>query len=510
VADDAGSEGRYALIVATSEYREAKLGRLRAPAADADRLAAVLGHPEIGGFAVEVLKDAEERDLRRRLAGFFANRRTTDVLLLHVSCHGVKDERGDLYLAATDTELGLLGATGVSAAWLNDQITGSRSRRKVLLLDCCFSGSFPIGSRHRAGTSVDVPSQFEGHGRGLAVITASNAMEYAFEGDQVSGEEEPSYFTDAVLEGLETGRADRDQDQWISVQELYDFVYDRVRDRTTSQNPTIKSELQGPLYLARSRYHEPVEATPPEPVAEPEAEPEPEPALQPEPPKPPPPVFTPQPRPPRRRPWPIVAAGAAVIAVAAAVLIASSGGGGGGGTPPSNTPDPTTTPERPTAQISAKARLTSYLPPSVAKGCDYTDAEGARPRALAIARCIPEGYSVEYWLHTSRSTMDKHYDQDLDVAQNGSPNGADPYQHVSGACTRPTGSSTYDTVTWANGRVLCQWDANPQPSQSVTWTDTRSSIWGDLLGETDAYQAFKDRFHTRESSLERSAAALND
>jgi outer membrane biosynthesis protein TonB len=256
---DAASDGRYALIVATGEYREPRFRPLRAPAADADRLAGVLGNPGIGGFAVEVLKDAEERDLRRRIAAFFRDRQTTDVLLAHFSCHGVKDERGELYLAATDTELDLLGATGVSAAWLNDQITGSRSRRIVLLLDCCFSGSFPIGRRARGGEGVDVPGQFEGHGRGVAVITASSAMEYAFEGDEVSGAEQPSYFTDAVVEGLETGRADRDQDRLISVQELYDYVYDRVRELSPGQNPNIKSELQGPLYLARSTYRAPVE-----------------------------------------------------------------------------------------------------------------------------------------------------------------------------------------------------------------------------------------------------------
>ena len=81
-----------------------------------------------------------------------------------------------------------------------------------MLLGCCFSGSFPLGVRARAGGDISVPDQFQGDGRGLAVITGSSEMEYAYEGDHLSGEGQPSFFTEAVVEALETGKADRDQD----------------------------------------------------------------------------------------------------------------------------------------------------------------------------------------------------------------------------------------------------------------------------------------------------------
>ena len=252
------AEVRQALIVATADYVDPKLQRLRAPAADAERLAGVLGDSAIGGFDVEIAVNPEERDLRRKVALFFSNRRPDDLLFLHLSCHGVKDAHGDLYLAATDTELELLSATGVPAAWLNEQLSRTRSRRTVVLLDCCFSGSFPFGARARAGGDVSVPDQFAGHGRGLAVITASSAMEYAYEGDSLSGEGQPSFFTEAVADALATGEADRDGDQLISIQELYDYVYDRVRVKSPAQTPNLKSELEGPLYIARSVYQAPV------------------------------------------------------------------------------------------------------------------------------------------------------------------------------------------------------------------------------------------------------------
>jgi uncharacterized caspase-like protein len=139
--------GRYALIVAVANYRDSKFRQLRAPAADADRLAVVLGDSEIGDFQVEVTKDEKEPQLRRRIARFFGNRRPEDLLFVHFSCHVVNDDHGGLYLAACDTEMDLLDATAISSTWLNEQIEHSRSKRILLLLDCCFSGAFPPRAR---------------------------------------------------------------------------------------------------------------------------------------------------------------------------------------------------------------------------------------------------------------------------------------------------------------------------------------------------------------------------
>ena len=249
---------REALIVAVSDYRDPKLSKLRSPATDADRLAAVLRDPEIGGFDVELVADPEVQELRRRLATFFGvDRRPDDLLLVHFSCHGVKDQGGELHLAAADTQEDLLDATGIDASWLNGRIGRCRSKRIVVLLDCCFSGSFPFGARARAGAAVDVEAHLEGRGR--AVITASNAMEYAYEGDELTGKGQPSVFTDAVVEGLATGKADRDHDRRISIQELYDYVFDRVKETQPSQTPNMMSTLEGPLHIARSSYEPPVE-----------------------------------------------------------------------------------------------------------------------------------------------------------------------------------------------------------------------------------------------------------
>ncbi|GAA3439755.1 caspase family protein [Kutzneria kofuensis] len=94
---------REALIIATGAYEHDALRDLRSAAVDATALAAVLADPEIGAFSVDVLRDGKAHEVRSRIEDFFADRRPGDVRLLHLSCHGLKGESGDLYFTASDT-----------------------------------------------------------------------------------------------------------------------------------------------------------------------------------------------------------------------------------------------------------------------------------------------------------------------------------------------------------------------------------------------------------------------
>ena len=245
---------RSALIVANYDYEDPGLQLLRAPARDAEALARVLRDPEIGGFEVRTVLNQPAHVANLAVEEFFAERRPDDLLVLHFSGHGVKDDSGELYFATTDTQLRRLGSTTLSAGFVNRQMSRSRSRRVVLLLDCCYAGAFERGMVPKADKAVHIEEQFGGRGR--AVITASGAMEYAFENAELTATSElrPSVFTRAVVEGLETGDADRDQDGYVGLDELYDYIYDRVHEVTPNQTPGKWTfAIQGELHIARRR-----------------------------------------------------------------------------------------------------------------------------------------------------------------------------------------------------------------------------------------------------------------
>ncbi|MFE2686225.1 caspase, EACC1-associated type [Streptomyces mirabilis] len=244
--------GRYALLVATGRYDDPELSRLRSPAQDVRELKAVLEHPEVGGFdQVTVLEDACRQDVADAVEAVLADRQPGDLVLLHFSCHGVQDPWGRLHLATTDTRRGRLTASSLAADDLNRLLEHSRAHAKVLLLDCCYSGSFAAGLRPRAGGTDVLSGQFAA--RGYVVLTASSALEYAFEGEVLSLDSpRPSVFSGAVVSALTSPETDRDGDGWISVSDLHAHVYSTVRART-QQTPTYFAHgVQGEIRLARA------------------------------------------------------------------------------------------------------------------------------------------------------------------------------------------------------------------------------------------------------------------
>jgi len=257
-----GDSRRSALIVATYDYDDARLKKLRTPERDAEALARVLGDPNVGNFEVDFSVNEPDALLRRKIGAFFRGRDRADMLLLHFSCHGVKDDDGSLYFATQDTQLEDLDATAIGADFVNRQMTKSRSCRIVLTLDCCYSGAFAKGMAHRADPGMHIGERFDGRGR--VVLTASNSMQFAFEDDEVEDDASPSIFTSALVGGLESGEADRDHDSFVTIDELYDYVFERVRDRTPNQTPgkwTYGEE--GRFYIARNPLAEPVPQTKP-------------------------------------------------------------------------------------------------------------------------------------------------------------------------------------------------------------------------------------------------------
>jgi len=319
--------------------------------ADAEALADVLADPAIGRFDVRTLVDRRSYELAEEIEAFFADRTRQDLLLLYISCHGVKDESGRLYFAANNTKLKRLAATGLSSSFVSEQMDRTRSRRVVLLLDCCYSGAFAKLLAKGTG-AVDVTEVLQGSGR--VVVTASSAMEYAFEGDRVAIDESSgSVFTTALVDGLSTGDADLDGDGRITVDELYDYVYERVRDITPNQTPGKIEHLHGELLIARTRAGPKVVAAPtpaPPMPAPPLPEPTPTPLPEPTPTPLPEPTPTPLPQPTRRLRWGGIAAALiavfAAAAVVAGVLLPRGENGGGGNviTTPSPQPVRTLTP----------------------------------------------------------------------------------------------------------------------------------------------------------------------
>ncbi len=230
--------GKYALIIANTQYSDPRLAQLTAPGKDAEAFAKLLKAPDLACFdEVITLVNRSSYDARRAIARFFAEKKSEDLLLLYFSGHGVRDEQGRLFLATRDTDNGILEATAIPSDFVTRLMDNCRSKRQLLILDCCNSGAFAYGTKAAAGASMGMGSAFEGNGYGHVVLTATDATQYAYEGDQVIGQgTSNSLFTHFLIKGLE-GEADANGDGMISADDLYDYASDQVRRATPNQKP---------------------------------------------------------------------------------------------------------------------------------------------------------------------------------------------------------------------------------------------------------------------------------
>jgi Tol biopolymer transport system component len=251
---------KYALIIGNSEYDDKTLAELETPDSDVRSLAEALRNSEIGGFeeVLEVVNQSEAQ-VRRAISTFFKKKKRNDLLLLYFSGHGVLDDKGRLFLAVRDTQRELLNATSIPASYISEDMDTCRSKRQILILDCCHSGAFARGTKGDAPALTQIT--FEGNGYGRVVLTASDSTQYALEGDQIIEKAELSLFTHHLIKGLESGEADYNGDGWITLDEWYDFAYEQIINQTPNQTPQKWAyNQQGDLVIAKNRIPQVISA----------------------------------------------------------------------------------------------------------------------------------------------------------------------------------------------------------------------------------------------------------
>gem|GEM_PF-335376 len=236
---------KVALLIGVSEY-EPGLNPLASAVRDVEAVREVLLHPEMGGFAesdITLLKNPARQTVEMEIEKLFSGRHTDDLLVLYFSGHGIKDDRRRLYLATRNTSKTpqgeLIRSTAVSANFIHDRMTESRCRRQVVILDSCFSGAFAEGMSAKDDGTIDIQQQLGGEGR--AVLTSSSSTQYSFEQQG----EDLSIYTRFLIEGIKSGEADLDQDEFISIDELHEYASQKVRELQPAMKPEIYAIREG-------------------------------------------------------------------------------------------------------------------------------------------------------------------------------------------------------------------------------------------------------------------------
>jgi WD40 repeat protein len=187
-----------------------------------------------------------------------------DVVLMFLAGHGTVSPDFEFYFEQYDTKFENPSQTGLSWKDFDDLLSSIPSRHKLLLIDTCHAGqqdsvAVPLPSVAVPGTVVAqgaegvqfIPTgqqdlavellleDFEDlrRGSGTNVIGAAAGSEYSYESEVWKN----GVFTFAILDGLETGKADLNGDGLISVEELKRYTSTRVTELTNNdQHPVAR------------------------------------------------------------------------------------------------------------------------------------------------------------------------------------------------------------------------------------------------------------------------------
>ncbi|MEZ4426399.1 MAG: caspase family protein [Nannocystaceae bacterium] len=237
-----------ALVIGVNDYRHGT-PPLRSAVPDARSIAAALadGH----GYDVTLLVDAEAD--RAGLVRAFSERLPAEVgaedrLLVYFAGHGVAADGEDGpegFLVPQDARPDR-SDTMLSMVWLHDALAALPCRHLLLILDCCFAGSFrwattrsfapvePILYRKRYTRFLADPSwqvlTSASHDQRAADVLVGGAIKNFRDPSSRAGEHSP--FAAYLLEGLR-GAADQtgpggERDGVITATELYLYVRDEV------------------------------------------------------------------------------------------------------------------------------------------------------------------------------------------------------------------------------------------------------------------------------------------
>lgn len=175
-----------------------------------------------------------------------AAREASDLLLVYYAGHGLRsDSDGTLYLATKGTSQDRLYA-GLEYEYLRQAFLRSRARRKVIILDCCFSGRAISADMGAADDQLAEHALIEG--TYLLTASASTSPALAPPGAEYTA------FTGEMVAVLRDGIPGAGPD--LACQAVYKEIRRQCRSKSLPQPQQRNTDQGGLISLARNRAYQ--------------------------------------------------------------------------------------------------------------------------------------------------------------------------------------------------------------------------------------------------------------
>jgi len=171
-----------------------------------------------------------------------ATRAATDLLLIYYSGHGLVASDGLLHLAHTRTSQALAHWSGIPFKHLHHAIQVSRAKKKVLILDCCFSGRAAV----LAGEESNILGQVTANGTFTLTSSPANEPSLSFDGHGYTA------FTGALLRLLDNGSPRAGE--MLTLRDLHVELLHHAQANHLPEPKRLGTDTADLVPLAQNRY----------------------------------------------------------------------------------------------------------------------------------------------------------------------------------------------------------------------------------------------------------------
>ncbi|MET7787583.1 AAA domain-containing protein [Streptomyces sp900116325] len=247
---------RFAMLVGVSTYDSDAYRDLPPVRADLHYMRAVLENTEIGMYNdCAMVAEPTRAEMLHAIETFLEARQPSETALLYFSGHGeFCEDDNQLYFLTRDADPDDLPGTAVSAEFLERMLQSCRASSKLVLLDCCSSGSVVQGWTAKGpaeGSARPAPSTLL-RPTGVYFITASDALQSASAMAPPGSSLGTSRFTGEIVEGLRNGRIKGGG--WITPDDLFDYLTAQMaREGVPEEQRPTKSTIRATRSLPFAR-----------------------------------------------------------------------------------------------------------------------------------------------------------------------------------------------------------------------------------------------------------------
>ncbi len=224
----------WAVVVGVSSYNH--MPTLRYTDDDAYRMYAFLKSPEGGALPdnqIRILidEDATKEHITKTMKDIFGQADANDLVFLYFSGHGLKGSFLPIDFDGFNNKL--------EHQEINSLLKQSPAKYKLCIADACHSGSL------LAMKSGAVRNVLEDYYKSLAQADPGTALIMSSKSDETSLESSglrQGVFSHFLIRGLK-GEADVNENKIVTIQELYDYIEEKVRNYTGNrQSPIIRGD----------------------------------------------------------------------------------------------------------------------------------------------------------------------------------------------------------------------------------------------------------------------------